>query len=216
MGTDRSGVKTAWSCNSLETRTSISRRRAKEAQGRLLQAGLIRQNKAGKHPRFDFVLQKDAEKVYLPNEFIDGAADETAPLELVRQGGVVETLRLLVDLYSVTNFADDGGVNPDIVWQEFKGEKLYEIGEFAIWGFGHSGGGTVRYSYPVVSFHEPDEPKDVWEEFWGRSHASWKSYQTMYEHLSSECTYQGYIRTYTNIHEHTRTYIRSSIYHLYL
>lgn len=170
MGTDRSGVKTAWSCNSLETRTSISRRRAKEAQGRLLQAGLIRQTKAGKHPRFNFVLQKDSEKVYWPNEFIDGASDEIAPLELMRQDGDVMALRLLVDLYSVTNFADDGGVNPDIVWQQYEGEKTCEVGEFAVWGFC----GASRYvgaHHRIAGCHNPEMDKGKWDVFWDRLQA---------------------------------------------
>lgn len=135
MGTDRKGIKTSWSCNALQTRTSITKRKAKAAQQSLLGSGLIRQTKQGKHPHFEFVLQGDSEKVFLPSEFIDGAADEIPPLELMRQGGDVMALRLLVDLYSVTNFADDGGVQTDIVFFGYKSEKLSEVGEFAIWGF---------------------------------------------------------------------------------
>lgn len=167
MGADRSGATTSWSCNALEMRTSISRRRAKEAQRLLLHAGLICQTKAGKHPQFKFKLQKNAEKVYLPNELIHGAANEVTPLELMRQGGDVMALRLFVDLYAVTNFADDGGVNADIVLQEYEGKKVGEVGEFAIWGF-DAGCNTIRTGYPIVSCHKSSSGEDMWREFWSR------------------------------------------------
>lgn len=170
MGTDRTGVKTAWSCNALEVRTSVSKRKAKEAQACLLKAGLIQQTKAGKHPRFNFVLQNDSEKVYLPSEFIDGAADEIPPLELMRQGGDVMALRLLVDLYSVTNFADDGGVQTDIVYQSYESEKLADVGELTIWGF-DIGQLTAYGGRPIISCHVPGRSDSEWNEFWGRLRA---------------------------------------------
>jgi len=168
MGTDKSGIKTIWSCNALEARTSITRRRAKDAQGALLAAGLIKQTKKGKHPHFVFRHNKDAERVFLPNEFINGAAEETPPLELIRQTSDVMALRLLVDFYSVTNFADDGGVNTGIVWQEYEQERIGESGQFTIWGFHQNSISARPRPRPIVECHLGENRDYNWPVFWDR------------------------------------------------
>jgi hypothetical protein len=61
--------------------------------------------------------------VWLPNAIVDGAADETAPVELVRQTGSAPTLRLLVDLYGAHNLDEDGGVHFRRIRQSYARHK---------------------------------------------------------------------------------------------
>jgi len=105
----------------------------------------------------------------LPSEFVEGAAGEIPPLELMRQGGDVMALRFLIDLYSVTNFADDGGVQTDVIYQEYKAEKLAEVGELTIWGFDRE----VETAYPrcsAIRCHVSNDAKEErkLEKFWPR------------------------------------------------
>ncbi len=59
----------------------------------LLRRGIIERSADGK-----FSLP-EPQWIWLPNEFVTGAADETPPLELLRQSQDVMALRLVVDLY---------------------------------------------------------------------------------------------------------------------
>jgi hypothetical protein len=76
--------------------------------------------------------------IWLPNAIVDGAADETAPLELVRQSHDAIALRLFIDLYHAHNLLTEGGVT----WRrgkglrvEYKRNKVQERGEYIVWGF---------------------------------------------------------------------------------
>jgi hypothetical protein len=59
----------------------------------------------------------DPDWIWLPNTLVTGAAGETPPIELVRQGQDAMTLRLLVDLYHAQNLRDDGGISRKITWE---------------------------------------------------------------------------------------------------
>ncbi len=62
--------------------------------------------------------------IWLPNALVDGAAGETAPVELVRQTGSAPTLRLFVDLYAAQNLDEDGGVHFRHIRQEYERHKV--------------------------------------------------------------------------------------------
>ncbi|MGH7117086.1 MAG: hypothetical protein ACREE9_21645 [Stellaceae bacterium] len=73
--------------------------------------------------------------LWLPKTFIDGAAGEIPPLELIRQTQDAMALRLLVDLYHIHNLREDGGVARRLVWQQYHRVKIAERAQFAVWGF---------------------------------------------------------------------------------
>jgi hypothetical protein len=77
----------------------------------------------------------DPDWIWLPNEIVTSAAEETSPIELVRQGQDPMTLRLLVDLYHAQNLREDGGINRKITWQEYDRVKVGQQGPFDVWGF---------------------------------------------------------------------------------
>jgi hypothetical protein len=66
---------------------------------------------------------------------VTSAAAETSPIELVRQGQDVMTLRLLVDLYHAQNLRDDGGISRKITCEEYERVKVGQQGPFDVWGF---------------------------------------------------------------------------------
>jgi hypothetical protein len=73
--------------------------------------------------------------IWLPNTIIDGAAGETAPVELLRQTQNLAALRLFVDLYHAHNLANDGGVHWRCIREQYVRHKVGERGAFIIWGF---------------------------------------------------------------------------------
>jgi hypothetical protein len=91
----------------------------------------------------------DPNRIWLPNALVTRAAAETSPIELVRQGQDVMTLRLLVDLYHVQNLRDDGGVSRAITWQRYERVKVGQQGPYVVWGF-EPRGISVRWDGPAV------------------------------------------------------------------
>jgi hypothetical protein len=90
------------------------------------------------------------EWVWLPNALVTGAANETPPVELVRQSQDAMTLRLLVDLYYVQHLRDDGGIGRQFVWRKFERVKVGEQGEFDVWGFRHNSSTWVHWDGPTL------------------------------------------------------------------
>lgn len=86
--------------------------------------------------------------IWLPNEFVSGAADETPPVELVRQTQDVMTLRMIVDLYHAQNLADDGGVSHKFFYEEYERVKIGEHAQYTVWGFHASGTTWVTWKGP--------------------------------------------------------------------
>jgi hypothetical protein len=144
-GTGGDNRTTAWSVNAIEKYTSIGRPRARAALKALEQAGCIRTAKAGTRPRYEIVpaadirycknARPDPEWIWLPNAIVTGAADETPPIELIRQSQNAGALRLFVDLYTAQALAADGGVD----WRQLRREhgriKVGEYGAYVIFGF---------------------------------------------------------------------------------
>jgi hypothetical protein len=97
--------------------------------------------------------------IWLPNELVSGAAEETPPVELVRQTQDVMTLRLLVDFYHAQNLADDGGVSRNYVRQEYERMKIGEAAHYDVWGFRSQGTKWVTWEGPS-SVHYRNELTD--------------------------------------------------------
>jgi hypothetical protein len=105
--------------------TGQDRARAERAvaQGSLIKAG-EGQYSIAQHPG------SAPDWIWLPNELVTGAADETSAIELIRQTQEVMTLRPFIDLYHAQNLRDDGGIRPHTKltaawWKDLntKGEK---------------------------------------------------------------------------------------------
>ena len=153
-GTGKDNIKTIWSKTALSNYTSISRGRATKAQRALLNSEqpLMIQTKKGKHPRFEFIRDDDSEMVWLPVTFIVGAANETPPLELIRQTGDVMILLLTIDIYAECNIADEGGLPRTSFYREFKKKFIASHGAFEIYGFNPELQTAYPY-HPVVTPH---------------------------------------------------------------
>ncbi len=108
--------------------------------------------------------------IWLPNVLVDGAAGETAPVELVRQTGSAATLRLLVDLYGAQNLDEDGGIHFRHIRQGYERHKIGEQGPFVVWGF-VPGTEVTWQDAPFIAPHligEKDEKGQDkgWTGFW--------------------------------------------------
>jgi hypothetical protein len=73
--------------------------------------------------------------VWLPNALIDGAGNEVAPLERIRQTRSLPALQLLIELYSVQFLPNYGGVPRDLLKVVFDRAKVGQQGPFVVWGF---------------------------------------------------------------------------------
>jgi hypothetical protein len=62
--------------------------------------------------------------IWLPNTIIDAAADEIAPVELLRQSQNVAALRLFVDLYQAHNLASDGGIHWRCIREQYGRQRV--------------------------------------------------------------------------------------------
>lgn len=198
-GSSRDNCTTQWSVNSIEQRTGISRPNANKAVNDLLQRGIWKRTRLGKHPIYESVsgdkipggpftleeregldeirsrsvlsaasmstarmliarglaneLPQDGSRrsfeldevairalvepkaVWLPNALIEGAANETAPLELIRQTRNLFALRLMIELYAIQFLPHFGGAPHDLLKVTFERVKVGEQGSFVVWGF---------------------------------------------------------------------------------
>jgi hypothetical protein len=97
--------------------------------------------------RYDQEAAAKPEWMWLPNALIDGVGKETSPVELVRQTGSAETLRLLVDLYRSHSLDENGGIHFRQVRKGYQRHKVGEQGQFIVWGF-----------VPAAEFASEDAP----------------------------------------------------------
>lgn len=94
----------------------------------------------------EFVLASSSHEpqwIWLPNAIVDGAADETPPLRLLRQMQDVRRLRLFVAMYDSHDLANDGGISRAILWQTHILTKEGQRGASTIWAFERHGTSTV-------------------------------------------------------------------------
>lgn len=131
-GTGRDHSTTAWSANAVNVYSGMSWRRAKQAIDSLARAGLVspkpRQGTRRK-------LAKSGPLIWLPNELVTGATDETPPVARIRQTQDGMLLRLFIELYSAHSLLDEGGVDTKLVCHRYERTKLGGRAEFDVWGF---------------------------------------------------------------------------------
>jgi hypothetical protein len=140
-GTDRDNRITEWSVHAIEKYTEISRARAAAAVEKLISGEIIRRVSRGDGPPVYEILslaEKPSEKdvtIWLPNALVTGAANETPPVELVRQTQDVMVLRLLLDLYHAQDLVGESGLPRRYVWQKYERERIGQRGEYDVWEF---------------------------------------------------------------------------------
>lgn len=162
---------TAASVNAIEKYTGISRGRSRSALEQLIGAGHVQRTRGGSHPRYDLAPAQEGSKpdrVWLPNTLVTGAASETPPVERVRQTRDAMTLRLLIDCYHAQNLREDGGINRSIWWQKYERVRIWERGEWVIWGFSWSGS-WVRNAGFAAPHHRKAAGKGQAEDFFRRA-----------------------------------------------
>lgn len=155
-GTGRDGRTTSWSATAVQRYTGAGFRRAQRAIDDLASAGVLEVVRAGRKPRYK--LRADDRLIWLPRTVLEGAADEAAPIALLRSGGCMDTLRLFVQLYSVHDLLDSGGVRRDLLWCRYRRERLCERGEQVAWAFSDDGP-MFRPGWPFDGL----EPDRVWQ-----------------------------------------------------
>lgn len=106
--------------------------------------------------------------IWLPNAIVSGAANETPPLELIRQAQDVMLLTLFVDLYHTQSLANDGGIHWRQVREEYTREKIGQQGTFTVWGFQPSA--LTAWPVPFVKrqLSANAEGGLDWQHFWDR------------------------------------------------
>jgi hypothetical protein len=98
--------------------------------------------------------------IWLPNALVDGAADETPPLALLRQMQDVRRLKLFVTLYNVNNLPNDGGVARAILYEEHPLKMVSQRGPLTIWGFNSAGTTVSTSSTPLHSIFLTGQKND--------------------------------------------------------
>lgn len=115
----------------------------------LVNRGVLKRNAGGT------VELRSPEWIWLPNEFVTGAADEIPPLELLRQTQDVMALRLCVDLYFSQNLVEDGGISRRIASFAYDRFEIGHQGQYDIWGFKR---GLMHVSWNETTLpHKRDE-----------------------------------------------------------
>ena len=141
-GTGKDNRSTKWSANAVQNYTGISVRRAKDAVNNLCAGGWVERLHGGskQHPKYKLDVAADNEDsrfIYIPKQFVTGAADEKTPLERIRVSDDGDLLFLMLQIYDRSNIADDGGLSYDDVYIRYDAELIAEKGIYNLWGFNH-------------------------------------------------------------------------------
>lgn len=135
-GTLKDNATTSWSALSVFNRTGMARRRAQEAIGKLVGAGLADVLQGGKRPRYKLHKPSDEDKLlWLPNTLVDGAGSEVPPIAKLREAGDLDLLQKFIQLYGLQDLDNDGGLPRSIAWSKFDRETICPIGQFVLYGF---------------------------------------------------------------------------------
>lgn len=108
---------------------------------------------------------EDADWIWLPSTIVTGAADETAPVELLRQAQDLRALRLFVDLYHAQSLPRSGGVHWRTIRRTYSKEKVGTYGAHTVWGFS-AGQDEVWQHRSLVEPHVDQENEDKLHLFW--------------------------------------------------
>lgn len=127
---------TSASIHAVEKYTGIGRIRAKSALDALINSKLVaKTNSSTTRPRYALETTGVDNLIWLPNEVIDGAANEAPPIERLRQTSDVEALRMFGMLYHRSNLRDEGGLPTEYYRGVYNSHKLKDVGPLSIWRF---------------------------------------------------------------------------------
>ncbi len=169
-GTGRDNSTTSWSAEAVFRHTGLAWRRGNDAIKGLCEVGLATKERAGKSPRYKLARPENIESmIWLPNELVTGAANETPPLAKLRQGQDIGYLQAFVDLYGEQDLAGDGGLPRKLIYTPHETrERICGWGPFDVIGFRND----ERMSYcntigPLERFRSDNKTKEqpslVWQ-----------------------------------------------------
>jgi hypothetical protein len=69
-------------------------------------------------------------------------------------------LRLLVELYSIQNLREDGGIQRRALYRSYERMRIAECGPWTVWGFRSTGTRYVRWGDSVLDVHRRAPTKD--------------------------------------------------------
>ena len=174
-GSDAANRFTNWSINAVETHTGISRGRAKAAVETLIRNRVVRlKKKKGTLPRYELAPWSApnkisaADRIWLPNALVTGAADEVTPLERLRQTQDIDTLRLLVESYHGQNLREDGGISRRFVYHNYDRLPVGQRGEYEVWGFRPKENYVCWEGFTKHHMRQTGPQKDQGEDFFRR------------------------------------------------
>lgn len=171
-GTGKDNRSTKWSANAVQNYTGISVRRAKDAVNNLCASGWVERLHGGskQHPKYKLDVAADNEDsrlIYVPKQFVTGAADEKPPLERIRVSDDGYLLFLMLQIYDRSNIADDGGLRYDDVFVSYNAKLIAEKGIYNLWGFNQN---TVTLTHEGIAKKHFDKSlsSDGYRLFWRR------------------------------------------------
>jgi hypothetical protein len=104
--------------------------------------------------------------IWLPNALVSGAANETPPVERIRETRNAALFRLFGDLYDAQNLAEDGGIGRGIWYQPFERQPLGSCGQYDLWAFDRSANTYINphpvFAPHVASFKDKGWGQPVW------------------------------------------------------
>lgn len=138
-GTGGDSRTSTWGSQAVAQRTSLDWRRAEATVKRLEDVGFIKRWVRGRKPRTELLIPVEppssADRVaFLPNSFA-GGGNQRPPVDRLRRSRDPLAFRLLLDLYSLQNLADNGGVGREWIVQRFKRTPTNARGAFQVWKF---------------------------------------------------------------------------------
>jgi hypothetical protein len=186
-GTGGDNRTTSWSVNAIEKYTSISRPRAVVAVKALIADKLLTVLKEGKRPQYRIASPDEVpsiklsakeraefkpELIWFPNSIVDGLADETPPIEILRQSQNIHAVRMFGNFYFTQDLANDSGCEwrkNRGIYRTFERVELGSRGEYVVWGFPKSSLSAGYYSFIATEHrNHTDEKGDKakWDSFW--------------------------------------------------
>lgn len=142
-GTGRKNDSSRWSSKAVATRLAMRWESAKDSISSLISGGLMSNIGTTARPIYRITTaaergeqsEEDAQRIWLPNTIVMGAAEEVPPILKLRQTQDVMTLRLFVELYLAQNLLEDGGVSTKVYYQAYRRERIGAWKQYAVFGF---------------------------------------------------------------------------------
>lgn len=95
--------------------------------------------------------------VWLPNSIVTGtSANETPPLERIRQISCVMTLKLFVDLYADQNLIENGGISRSTYRQVYQRTEVCEYAQYRVYVFSKEHC-TVNWNQTTKPHHRQED-----------------------------------------------------------